>query len=102
MTPREASQSIVSPSDASFLAGAPCLDIRSDVDAQVQAAFFCVETNAILLTANCFVRTVPELQVVPLAEDWHQEYGIIYRANPSRTVRKYIDLAVAQYAAYRR
>lgn len=87
---------------ASYISGTPCLDIRRDVDAQVQAAFFCAETDAILLTANCFVRTIPELQTVPLAEDWHQEYGIIYQANPSRTVRKYIDLAVAQYAACRR
>ncbi|MCD7956220.1 MAG: LysR family transcriptional regulator [Lachnospiraceae bacterium] len=87
---------------APYISGTPCLDIRRDVDAQVQAAFFCAESDAILLTANCFVRTIPELRTVPLAEDWHQEYGIIYQANPSRTVRKYIDLAVAQYAACRR
>ena len=89
-------------SDVPFVSGTPGLDIRRDVDAQVQAAFFCSETDAILLTANCFVRSITELQVVPLAEGWHQEYGIIYRPNPSRTVRKYTDLAVAQYAGYKR
>ncbi|MCD8023147.1 MAG: LysR family transcriptional regulator, partial [Lachnospiraceae bacterium] len=89
-------------SDVPFVSGTPCLDVRRDVDAQVQAAFFCAETDAILLTANCFVRSIPELQVVPLAEDWHQEYGIIYRPNPSRTVRKYIEQPLAKYAAYRR
>jgi len=87
---------------APYASGTPFLDIRCDVDAQVQAAFFCAETDAVLLTANFFVRTIPELQAIPLAEDWHQEYGIIYQANPSRTVRKYIDLAAAQYASYRR
>ncbi|MCD8014907.1 MAG: LysR family transcriptional regulator [Lachnospiraceae bacterium] len=76
------------------------LDIRRDVDAQVAAAFECAETNAILLTANCFVRTIPELTTVPLSEGWRQEYGIIYRPNPSRTVRKYIDLAVAIYSSH--
>ncbi|MCD8104373.1 MAG: LysR family transcriptional regulator [Lachnospiraceae bacterium] len=87
---------------APYASGTPFLDIRCDVDAQVQAAFFCAETDAVLLTANFFVRTIPELQAIPLAEDWRQEYGIIYQANPSRTVRKYIDLAAAQYASYRR
>ncbi|MCD7745027.1 MAG: LysR family transcriptional regulator [Lachnospiraceae bacterium] len=74
------------------------LDIRRDVDAQVAVAFECAQTSAVLLTANCFVRTIPELTVLPLAGGWYQEYGIIYRPNPSRTVRKYVDLAVAMYA----
>ncbi|MCD7884325.1 MAG: LysR family transcriptional regulator [Lachnospiraceae bacterium] len=100
-TVRDEAEKTEAGAGAPYVSDTPCLDIRRDVDAQVQAAFFCAETDAILLTANCFVRTIPELQTVPLAEDWHQEYGIIYQANPSRTVRKYIDLAVAQYAACR-
>ena len=33
-----------------------------------------------------------------LAEGWTQEYGIIYRPNPTPAVQKYIDLAVWLYA----
>ncbi|MCD8075794.1 MAG: LysR family transcriptional regulator [Lachnospiraceae bacterium] len=75
------------------------LDVHRDVDAQVQAAFYCAETDTVLLTANHFVRTIPDLLTLPLMQDWSEEYGIIYRPNPTGIVRKYIDLAVAKYRA---
>lgn len=73
------------------------LVIRRDVDNQVSAAFACSESDALLLTANCFVRHMPEVVTLPLAEGWSKEYGVIYRPNPPPTVRKFIDLAVYMY-----
>ena len=72
--------------------------LRKDVDNQVPLAFACSATDTIFLTANCFVRSVPELLTIPLSNGWFQEYGIIYRKNPTPTVRKYIDLAVTIFS----
>ena len=74
------------------------LSLRSDVDNQVAVAFECSASRSILLTANCFVRSMPELTVLPLDNGWFQEYGIIYRPNPAPAVQKYIDLAVSLFS----
>ena len=72
------------------------------VDDQVAVAFRCGSSDAILLTANCFITEIPELVTVPLDEDWSEEYGVIYRPHPSSVVQKYIDLAVEVYRDYER
>lgn len=71
-----------------------------DVDRQVEVAFRCGTSNSLLLTANPFVTEIPELTVRPLDTDWSEEYGIIYRPNPSPIIRKYINLAVAVYGKH--
>lgn len=73
------------------------LQLRDDVDNQVEIAFQCSCSDQLFLTANCFVNSIPELTVIPLDNGWTQEYGIIYRPNPTPPVRKYIDLAVALF-----
>ncbi len=73
------------------------LRLCDDVDEQVSTAFQCSTSDAILLTANCFVYYIPELTVRLLDTDWFQEYGIICRPNPSRAVQKYVDLATVMF-----
>lgn len=70
---------------------------REDVDNQVGAAFQCGTSDTLLITANGFVTEIPELITVPLDTGWSEEYGVIYRPNPSSIVRKYVDLAVTVY-----
>lgn len=71
--------------------------LREDVDNQVGAAFHCETSDTLLVTANGFVTEIPELVALPLDTGWSEEYGVIYRPNPSPTVRKYVDLAVTVY-----
>ncbi len=73
------------------------LIIRSDVDNQVGAAYDCISSDTILLSANPFVHSISELTKIPLAVDWSREYGIIYREPVTLPVRKYIDLAIWYY-----
>lgn len=80
-----------------FAAHPERLVAQHDVDRQVEVAFQCSTTEDLFLTANCFVNSMPELTVIPLDNGWFQEYGIIYRPNPSPTVRKYVDLAVTLF-----
>ena len=79
-------------------AGAPeHLILRDDVDNQVEAAFSCIGSDRILITANPFIHSISPLVKIPLQEGWHREYGIIYRPPVSHAVQKYIDLAVEIY-----
>lgn len=80
-----------------FSAAPDRLLIRRDVDNQVDAAFECSASDTVLLTANCFVRHIPQVVARPIAEGWSQEYGVIYRPHPTPAVQKYIDLAVWYY-----
>ena len=73
------------------------LILRNDVDNQVKAAFQCGVSDHLLVTANGFVREIPELTTALLDTGWSEEYGIIYRPTPSPAVRKYVDLAVLVY-----
>lgn len=70
---------------------------QDDPDNQVSTAFLCQENDTVFLTANCFVRHIPELAVRALDNGWFQEYGIIYPKTPSELIRKYIDLAISVY-----
>ncbi len=70
------------------------LHVRTDVDHQVEEAFSCGTSDGVLLTANCFILDIPEVVTVPMGNGWFQEYGIIYRPNPTPAVQKYVDLAV--------
>lgn len=73
------------------------LILRNDVDNQVDAAFRCGLTDALLVTANGFVTEISELTTCLLDTGWTEEYGIIYRSNPTPVVRKYVALAVVIY-----
>ena len=66
---------------------------RSDVDNQVQAAYECLGTKRVLITANPFIEGIGELIKVPLDTEWEREYGIIYKEPASEPVQKYIALA---------
>ena len=78
-----------------FLGAEENLELRSDVDNQVPVAFACLEGDDVLLTANYFIYHLPQAKLLPLAEGWTQEYGILYRAPAEPLVQKYVDLAVA-------
>lgn len=71
---------------------------RDDVDNQVPAAYDCVDSNRILITANPFIRDIEELVKVPLDTGWKREYGVIFRKPASEPVRKYIEIAEEVYA----
>lgn len=73
------------------------LILRDDVDNQVDVAFQCEASEGLLVTANPFITKIPELTTIPLDTGWSEEYGIIYRPDPTPLVRKYVDLAVALY-----
>lgn len=68
-----------------------------DVDRQVETAFSLNESDDILITANPFIRSVPGLAVIPLANEWIRTYGIIYLSPASETVMKYVETAVETY-----
>lgn len=70
---------------------------RDDVDHQVEAAFECLSSDSLLLTANPFIHSISELVKIPLDAGWTREYGIIYNEPVSPVVRKYIDLAEEIY-----
>lgn len=70
---------------------------QPDPDTQVATAFACQSSDAIFITANCFIRHIPELTVIPLDSGWYEEYGIIYRNNHSDIVDRYIRLAQELY-----
>ncbi len=72
--------------------------IESDqVDGQVGIAFGLSESRQILITANPFIESVPDLQVIPLDNDWMRTYGIIYLSPASETVMKYVETAIETY-----
>ena len=73
------------------------LIIRDDVDNQVPAAFDCVDSDRILITANPFIRDIEELVKVPLDTGWKREYGVIFRKPASEPVSKYIEIAEEIY-----
>lgn len=73
------------------------LILRQDVDNQVEAAFSCIGSDQILITANPFIHSISSLVKIPLREGWRREYGIICRPPVSHAVQKYIDLAVEIY-----
>lgn len=70
---------------------------RDDVDNQVSAAYECINSDAVLLTANPFIQSINELKKVPLSIGWTREYGIIYKTPTSEIVQNYIDLAIQCY-----
>ena len=70
---------------------------RSDVDNQVQAAYECLNTRRILITANPFIEGIAELVKVPLSPGWEREYGIIYKEPATEPVQKYVALARELY-----
>ncbi len=70
---------------------------RMDVDNQVSAAYECMESNSILITANPFIGSLEGLIKIPLDEGWMREYGIIYKEPASWVVRQYVDLAIELY-----
>ncbi len=73
------------------------LRVRTDVDNQAAAAYECVSSDWVLLSANPFIHSIPELVKVPLEVDWSREYGLIYREPVTPFLQKYIDLAVRYY-----
>jgi len=73
------------------------LILRDDVDNQVDVAFHCGQSDDLLITANRFVTQISELTTARLDTGWTEEYGIIYRPDPTPAVRKYVDLAVTIY-----
>ena len=93
MTP----QTYLSELQAVFHASERMLELRSDVDNQVPVAFECLEGDGVLLTANYFIYHLPHARLLPLAEGWKQEYGILYRTPAAPLVQKYVDLAVALF-----
>ena len=71
---------------------------REDVDNQVPAAYECIESDRILITANPFIEDIEELVKVPLDTGWTREYGVIFREPVTETVRKYIEIAEEVYS----
>jgi len=70
---------------------------RKDIDNQVDAAFSCIQSNQLFLTANPFIRKIHELKCIPLETKFQREYGIIYKDPPGETVQKYINTAIQVY-----
>lgn len=68
-----------------------------DVDHQVQIAFELNGSDRILITANPFIYSVPDLKIIPLENDWYRTYGIIYLSPASETVMKYVETASEVY-----
>lgn len=68
-----------------------------NVDSQVETAFAVSESRQILITANPFIRSVGDLVLIPLENDWIRTYGIIYLEPASETVQKYIRTAKETY-----
>lgn len=81
-----------------FLAFPDHLISREDVDNQVPAAYDCIESDRILITANPFIEDIEELVKVPLATGWTREYGVIFREPAAEAVRKYIETAEEVYS----
>ena len=76
-----------------FLGKEKRLQLRKDVDNQVEVAYGCVNTKNLLLTANPFIHSISELKSVPLKEGWSREYGVMTAKEITPAVQKYIDLA---------
>ena len=70
---------------------------REDVDNQVPAAYECIESDRILITANPFIEGITQLVKVPLDTGWTREYGVIFREPATETVRKYVEIAEEVY-----
>lgn len=68
-----------------------------EVDRQVEIAFQTAACANVLITANPFIRSIPDLKLIPLAGGWKRTYGIIYLSPASETVRKYVQTAVETY-----
>lgn len=72
--------------------------IESDeVDRQVETAFALVSSKKVLITANPFIRSIGDLKLIPLENEWIRTYGIIYLSPASETVEKYVRCAVETY-----
>jgi DNA-binding transcriptional LysR family regulator len=79
---------------------ADCINnlIESDeVDRQVEIAFETAGSKNVLITANPFIRSVSDLKLIPLENEWIRTYGIIYLSPASETVEKYVRCAVETY-----
>ena len=79
---------------------ADCINnlIESDeVDRQVEIAFETDGSKNVLITANPFIRSVSDLKLIPLENEWIRTYGIIYLSPASETVEKYVRCAVETY-----
>lgn len=70
---------------------------RMDVDHQVEAAYEARQSKRILITANPFIYSVPEITLIPLDTGWTSEYGLLSRKDHSEAVGKYIGLAKQIY-----
>ena len=70
---------------------------RDDVDNQVQAAYTCIDSDQVLITANPFIESISDLVKIPLGNGWEREYGIIFREPVSPIVQNYIDTALEIY-----
>ena len=73
------------------------LILREDVDNQVPAAYECLDSDRILITANPFIEGIGELVKVVLDTGWQREYGILFREPASEIVKQYIDVAKEVY-----
>ena len=55
---------------SAFVSSPEHLTVRRDVDHQVAAAYACVSSERIFITANYFVHSMPELKAIPLDAGW--------------------------------
>ncbi len=74
------------------------LQIRKDIDNQVEVAYSCIDTKNLLLTANPFIHSISGLKLVPLKEGWTREYGVLTPKDISPAIQKYVELAVELYS----
>lgn len=73
------------------------LQERRDVDNQVAAAYSCIDSRKVLITANPFITSVAGLKLIPLAEGWKREYGILFPKDCREAVMAYVEFAVNWY-----